>query len=66
MKIRVDSYKYICRNCDHADFLHVKTYYYHCGRDVSTIWDEACPCKEFVPSDNLEYLEYCEAKRNSK
>ena len=55
MKIRVDSYKYICRNCDHADFLHVKTYYYHCGRDVSTIWDEACPCKEFVPSDNLEY-----------
>jgi hypothetical protein len=58
----------LCRNCNHIDWLHVKTYYYHCGRTPS--FDEyyfddhrICPCQEYVPKDNLEYLEWCLAKK---
>jgi hypothetical protein len=30
----------------------------------SSGWTD-CNCPEYVPKDNLEFLEYCEAKRNS-
>jgi hypothetical protein len=57
-----------CRNCSHPGWVHVKTYYYSCGRKPRNNNDEfysneICPCKEFVPSDNLEYLEWCVEKR---
>lgn len=56
-----------CRNCSHPDWIHVKTYYYACGReprDAEWLTDnQICPCKEFVPEDNLEYLEWCFKKK---
>lgn len=49
-----------CRNCDHCDAYHNRAYYYACGREPRTgEWlGEVCECQEFVPEDNLEYLEY--------
>ena len=40
-----------CRNCSHHRDGHITP--------------GICYCPEYVPKDNLEYLEYCEAKRNS-
>lgn len=61
----------VCRNCRHAEWVHVKHYYYSCGRDPRSDFDklyanEICPCKEFVPTDNLEYLEWINDKVNKK
>ena len=52
-----------CRNCNHA----------HLAEQTGCIDQEGwntifvtCPCKEYVPSDNLEYLEYLDKKKEQK
>jgi hypothetical protein len=62
---RINDPRKYCRNCNHAYWLHSTTWYWSCGRKPRDNFDKICPCMEYVPSDNLEYLEYCEAKRNS-
>jgi len=59
-----------CRTCSHADWLHVKTYYYACGRKPRSYHEaqyasEICPCKEFLPEDNLAYLEQLEKRSHT-
>jgi hypothetical protein len=61
--------KKICANCQHEDWLHVKTYYWACGRKPRNTSDrqhlsEICPCKEFIPSDNLDYIEWLAEKKH--
>ena len=67
-----------CRNCPHHRDGHIaahnwnsmrhSTDYRNCyGRitdPYENAWTMECDCKEYVPKDNLEYLEYCVAKRN--
>lgn len=52
-----------CRMCNHA----------HLADQVGCIEQDGfnfiyviCPCKEYVPSDNLEYLEYLYKKKTDK
>jgi hypothetical protein len=60
----------LCRNCNHIEWLHDSTFYWACGRKPRNNHDaeyasEICPCKEFVPTDNLEFLEYKLDKKNA-
>jgi len=52
-----------CRNCNHA----------HLAEQTGCIDQEGwntifviCKCKEYLPKDNLEYLEYLDKKKTSK
>jgi hypothetical protein len=60
-----------CRNClhhrdGHISYPGLRGCY---GEDKFTVnglyYTHECHCPEYVPKENLEYLEYCEAKRNS-
>jgi hypothetical protein len=51
----------VCRVCKHFDWLHAKSYYYSCG---STHTIDTCRCPEYVPGENLEYLDYLYKKRS--
>jgi hypothetical protein len=50
----------LCRTCKHERFGH---YAGKCG--AVRRWDGkcACKCKEFVPPDNLDYMEWLAKKR---
>ena len=53
-----------CRECKHARYIHGMA---HNGgpcsdRFLSSV-KSVCKCIEFVPSDNLEYVEYLAKKR---
>jgi len=62
-----------CRNCPHHRDSHIVRYHVHLINQRligptcygETLSGGQCDCPEYVPKDNLEYLEYCEAKRNS-
>ena len=69
-----------CRNCPHHRDGHITAYNFDkmehplafrvCyGEDKVKIKDlyyiEFCECGEYVPKDNLEYLEWCVDKRRS-
>jgi hypothetical protein len=68
-----------CRNCPHHRDGHIaglnwnrmrhSTDYRNCYGEIDDPDDDRlimpCLCSEYIPKDNLEYLEYCEAKRNS-
>jgi hypothetical protein len=50
-----------CRKCQHGHYNHIKS------RCLAVIGPEEnlriCNCKEFVPSDNLDYIEWLAKKR---
>jgi hypothetical protein len=46
-----------CRTCRHANGWHDGG-----ALDQSCLWT-SCSCKEFVPSDNLDYVEWLAEKR---
>lgn len=48
----MDNPKWYCRNCKAIDWLH------------KPLYNQVCPCKEFVPGDNLDYIEWLYAKEN--
>lgn len=47
-----------CRTCNHERMLHLDTGCIY----VTKLW-ERCNCKEFVPLDNLDYVEWLVKKR---
>jgi hypothetical protein len=51
-----------CRNCEHHRDGHVIIALNKCfgGNDTG---NAMCDCPEYIPEDNLEYLEYCVAKK---
>ena len=60
IKVSIDIKR--CRNCNHA----------HLAEQTGCIDQEGwntiyvvCPCKEYLPKDNLEYLEYLAKKKES-
>jgi len=58
-----------CRTCGHPDWMHVRTWYWACGREprdeIDAMYSNTiCQCKEYLPEDNLEYLEVVYAKRS--
>jgi len=61
-----------CRNCPHHRDGHVRrdpSYPQYCIRqacygDDLSFRDRVCRCKEYVPKENLEYLEWCADKRS--
>jgi hypothetical protein len=54
-----------CRNCRHAEHLYICTIkYYEYGDESEPTYK--CSCEEYIPSDNLEYLEYLYDKSHSK
>lgn len=60
-----------CRTCGHPDWIHVRTWYWACGREPRDDYDrlhsfEICPCKEYLPENNLEYLEKVLRKKESQ
>jgi hypothetical protein len=62
-----------CRNCPHHRDGHIHSnsyrvinqfcYGYLYNQDKRTL--DPCICNEYVPKDNLEYLEWCVEKRRS-
>jgi len=44
----------ICRNCGHAN-----CHYPYSQKTRCSNWYYGWHCKEYVPIDNLEYLEWC-------
>ena len=61
IKVTIDIKR--CRNCNHA----------HLAEQTGCIDQEGwntiyvvCPCKEYLPKDNLEYLEYLDKKKENK
>ena len=56
-------YKSPCKICGHPQMAHLAhlrpVQYYRC--DQHTL----CPCIEYWPSDNLEYLEWCDERRTN-
>jgi hypothetical protein len=59
--------KSICRNCKHKYHggicTFAKLYYYGLDGDTEP---EYCYCDDYIPSDNLEYLEMQYIKRGKK
>jgi hypothetical protein len=60
-----------CRNCPHHKDGHIKYRYYEVYPGeikrrtcYGNIYGVPCSCEEYVPSDNLEYLEWCVDKRS--
>jgi hypothetical protein len=51
-------YKSICRSCSHVEEFHL--FPERCGDYVQ------CGCYGYIPSDNLEYLEWLYDKAHSK
>jgi hypothetical protein len=51
-----------CRNCKHG---HIEGQLGCIDAIQSSIYPTSCTCKEYVPSDNLEYLEYLSKKKES-
>ena len=52
-----------CRNCNHAHIEGQQGCIDAIGNDV---FFKDCSCIEYVPSDNLEYLEYLDKKQENK
>jgi hypothetical protein len=48
----------ICRECQHKRYIHLRTCVEIMDNDF-----EICKCPEFVPPDNLDYVEYLAKKR---
>jgi hypothetical protein len=70
--VKANGYAFIeeCRNCKHNNAWHVNGHNNEiivpCGHSKS--WhgkDGNCECENFVPTDNLKYLEYILDKRTS-
>lgn len=52
-----------CRKCKHVRLSHVESS--HCIAALGTTEQlSLCKCKEFVPEDNLDYIEWLAKKRN--
>jgi len=62
-----------CRNCPHHRDGHIVRWHVHLsyqhlvqdacyGESLSGIGN--CPCPEYIPTENLEYLEWCVYKRS--
>ena len=61
---KIRKHEQVCFNCGHMQMAHLRT----CidvdrKRSTADIWI-ACGCKEFMPSDNLDYVEWLANKRN--
>ena len=54
-----DDCKSKCRICEHPIWKHHHAYIFACG-----IRSRECYCKQYIPSDNLEYLEWKYQRRN--
>jgi len=52
-----------CRNCNHAHLAEQPGCIDQDG--WNTVFVAHCPCKEYLPKDNLEYLEYLDKKKES-
>lgn len=71
MKRKLNTFKSFCRNCEHAEVQHddglygLKHFPALCF-EVSDSYGKECKCLEYIPSDNLEYLEWLyEEKQNA-
>lgn len=53
-----------CRSCNHAHLAEQPGCVDTNGYDV--VFQSICSCKEYLPKDNLEYLEYLDKKKTSK
>lgn len=52
-----------CRNCHHA---HIEGQSGCIEALHGNVTFRSCSCEEYVPSDNLEYLEYLDKKKDNK
>ena len=58
---RIKDFSKSCRKCKHIRLSHLR------GKCIATCGTtekmDICKCKEFVPEDNLDYVEYLAEKR---
>lgn len=58
-----------CRTCYHFRFLHISEYkeptYFMFDQRCDPQTDHGCDCKEYIPKDNLQYLEYLYDKKKA-
>lgn len=47
-----------CRSCGHVHRSICTITRYHIRTATANVLAEHCPCEEYVPCDNLEYLEW--------
>lgn len=50
-----------CRICNHFSHSHNKIW--GCGRPKSNPFSSVCQCQEYIPSDNLDYIEWLADKK---
>jgi hypothetical protein len=65
-----------CRNCPHHRDGHITAYnldkmehplaFRVCYGSNDSYYDIPCNCKEYIPKDNLEYLEWCVENKRSQ
>lgn len=53
----MDKFYQLCRNCNHK-----RGWHRDCGPKID--WCFKCMCYEFVPSDNLDYIEWLAEKKH--
>lgn len=53
----------VCRNCKHCHLAGQEMCINVSGFIVTFA---TCPCKEYIPSDNLEYMEWCYNKQHKE
>ena len=56
-----------CRTCNdpcHKEICTIERYSYYPTDKEDIVVTERCPCNEYIPSDNLEYLELLNEKRS--
>ena len=56
-------YKSNCKSCMHCIHLYsCWQFSIRLGGDLN--YKDYCPCQKYIPSDNLEYLEYLNEQKN--
>jgi len=55
-----------CRTCRHSAGFHYRNYGHANVPPLPCKFSSRCKCKEYLPADNLEYVEYMEEYHGQK